>query len=145
MQVNDDQLLVRFGGWDSLWTLRRQVRVPLGQIDQVTVREVGVLRPRWWWRLRGTDVPGVIRAGSFVARGGRELWDVRQAADVGATTVVRADCGRRFWVTNANWVMHAHRTVKQLGHSLSAVSPRDPLGIRTEPASAGVRAPRSET
>lgn len=80
MQVNDDQLLVRFGGWDTLWTLRREVRVPLGLVDQVTVREVGAIRPRWWWRLRGTDVPGVIRAGSFVARGGRELWDVRQGA-----------------------------------------------------------------
>lgn len=75
-----DQLLVRFGAWDRLWTLRHEVRVPLGQIDQVTVREVGAIRPRWWWRLRGTDVPGVIRAGSFVAGGGRELWDVRQGA-----------------------------------------------------------------
>lgn len=80
MQVNDDQLLVRFGGWDTLWTLRREVRVPLPQIEQVTVRQIGAVRPRWWWRLRGTDVPGVIRAGSFVARGGRELWDVRQGA-----------------------------------------------------------------
>ena len=80
MQVNDDKLLVRFGGWDSLWTMRREVRVPLGQIVQVTVQQVGAIRPRWWWRLRGTDVPGVIRAGSFVARCGRELWDVRQGA-----------------------------------------------------------------
>lgn len=56
------------------------VRVPLPQIEQVTVRQIGAVRPRWWWRLRGTDVPGVIRAGSFVARGGRELWDVRQGA-----------------------------------------------------------------
>ena len=80
MHVNGDQLLVRFGGWDTLWTLRREVRVPLSQIEQVTVRQIGAVRPRWWWRLRGTDVPGVIRAGSFVARGGRELWDVRQGA-----------------------------------------------------------------
>lgn len=80
MQVNDDQLLVRFAGWDRLWTLRREVRVPLPQIEQVTVRRIGAVRFRWWWRLRGTDVPGVIRAGSFVARGGRELWDVRQGA-----------------------------------------------------------------
>jgi hypothetical protein len=82
MQVSDGQLLVRFGGWDTLWTLRRAVRVPLPQIEQVTVRQIGALRPRWWWRLRGTELPGVLRAGSFVARGGRELWDVRQGAVV---------------------------------------------------------------
>jgi len=82
MRVNDDQLLVRFGGWDTLWTLRREVRVPLSQIRKVTVRQIGALRLRWWWRLRGTDLPGVIRAGSFMARGGRELWDVRQGAVV---------------------------------------------------------------
>ena len=47
----------------------------------MTVRRIGPLHPRWCWRLRGTDVPGVIRAGSFVASDGRELWDVRQGAD----------------------------------------------------------------
>ncbi len=80
MHVNVDQLLVRFRGWDRLWTVRREVRVPLSQIEQVTVMQVGAVRPRWWWRRRGTDVPGVIRAGSFVSQAGRELWDVRQGA-----------------------------------------------------------------
>ena len=32
LNVTDDQLLVRFSGWDTLWTLRREVRVPLSQI-----------------------------------------------------------------------------------------------------------------
>jgi hypothetical protein len=82
IRVDDDQLAVGFGGWDAVWMLRREVRMPLGEIERVTVRHLDALPARWWRRRRGTAVPGLIQAGSFTARGVRELWDVRAGADV---------------------------------------------------------------
>lgn len=94
MRVDQEQLLIRFGGWDALWMLRRQVRVPLQQIDGVSVRHVDTRHPRWWgwWRHRGTAIAGLTRAGSFVNRGDRELWDVREGAE--AVDIELADRAR---------------------------------------------------
>ncbi len=80
LRIDQGELQVRFTGWDRLWALRRDVRIPVRQIDQVAVREVHTGEPRWWWRHRGTAVPGLIQAGSFATDGARELWDVREAA-----------------------------------------------------------------
>jgi hypothetical protein len=82
INVDDGQLVVSFGGWDALWMLRREVRIPLRQIEGVTVRHIDTVHARWWRRRRGTAVPGLIQAESFTARGVRELWDVRDGADV---------------------------------------------------------------
>ena len=80
VETNDGVLAIRFHGWDRLWALRREVRVPLRQVERVEVRHVESM-PFGWWRHRGTFFPGVIQAGSFVTHGHRELWDVRQGAD----------------------------------------------------------------
>jgi hypothetical protein len=90
--VEGADLVVRFGGWDALWALRRTARVPLGQVRGARLARAdefgrldwrGVARalrhPSWW---RGLAVPGVIQAGSFRSAAGRELWDVRTGGDV---------------------------------------------------------------
>jgi hypothetical protein len=82
IRIEEGQFVVRFRGWDALWTLRRELRLPLRQIEGVTVRHIDTVHARWWRRRRGTAVPGLIQAGSFTARGVRELWDVRDGADV---------------------------------------------------------------
>jgi hypothetical protein len=50
IRVGDDQLVVGFGGWDAVWMLRREVRVPLREIERVTVphpdRGAGVAAPQ---------------------------------------------------------------------------------------------------
>ncbi|MFC7363303.1 hypothetical protein [Nocardioides astragali] len=76
------ELTVRFHRWDVLWSLRREVRIPLEQIRSVRVCRPESLLRGWWHRRLGTVVPGIIKAGWFGGAGGRELWDVRTGAEV---------------------------------------------------------------
>jgi hypothetical protein len=80
--VHGAELVVRFGGWDVVWTFRREVRIPLDSIKSVTVHRAESLWSGWWHRRLGTVVPGTIKAGWFGGSGGRELWDVRAGAEV---------------------------------------------------------------
>jgi len=81
-RVVDGELRVRFGGWDVVWTLRREVRIPLDHIRSVRVYRPERLWPGWWHRRLGTLIPGTIKAGWFRGPDERELWDVRAGADV---------------------------------------------------------------
>jgi len=80
--VSRDELTLRFHGWDAFWALRREVVVPLHQVQRVDAVPLSqVPRPTVWFRI-GTDLPGVIRAGSFGRGSSRELWDVRRGGRV---------------------------------------------------------------
>jgi hypothetical protein len=82
VRVAAGELVVRFRGWDVVWSLRREVRVPLEQVTSVRVHRPESLWSGWWHRRLGTVVPGTIKAGWFGGPDGRELWDVRAGADV---------------------------------------------------------------
>lgn len=77
LSIGQSDLRVDVRGWSKLWAFKRRLRVPLSQIKAVR-REPGAARG-WWkgWRVPGTHIPGVIVAGTFRRRGGREFWDVR--------------------------------------------------------------------
>jgi hypothetical protein len=76
------ELVVRFGGWDALWTLRREVRVRTADLTAVGTIPVAQLdRNRRTSAVRGTLFPGVIQAGSFTDAHGRQLWDIRASGD----------------------------------------------------------------
>jgi diacylglycerol O-acyltransferase len=82
IRVAAGELRVRFHGWDVLWSLRREVRIPLEQVRSVRVHRPRSLWSGWWHRRLGTVVPRTIKAGWFNGPHGRELWDVRAGADV---------------------------------------------------------------
>jgi hypothetical protein len=62
--------------WDKFWALRSRLEIPLAHIRGVrSDTEVA----RGWWhglKLPGTNVPGVITAGTFYLHGKRVFWDV---------------------------------------------------------------------
>lgn len=65
-------------GWHKLWTLRRRIEVPLSAIRTVRRAPPDVASGLWHgWRLPGTQVPGVIIAGSYLRDGSWTFWDVR--------------------------------------------------------------------
>ena len=76
------ELDVRFHGIDVLWSLRREVRVPLDHVVSVRVDRPVSLWAGWWHRRIGIVIPATIKAGWFGGRHERELWDVRAGADV---------------------------------------------------------------
>ncbi len=81
LRLADDDLRIDFAGWDVLWVLRRAVTVPVAQVQGVAVAPLSRI-PREGRKLAGAGIPGTIRAGLWVARGARDLWDVRTAEQV---------------------------------------------------------------
>ena len=81
MGADGRQLTVRMRGWDVLYCCRREVVVPLSALADVAVaRREDV--PAEGFRLPGTALPGVIRAGSYGNGDRRDFWDVRRGTQL---------------------------------------------------------------
>jgi hypothetical protein len=75
-------------GLDKLWALRSRLELPLAHITGV--RADPSVASGWWHGLRfgGTNVPGLLTAGTFYQDGGFVFWDVHDPAQ---TIVVDLD------------------------------------------------------
>ena len=63
-------------GLDKLWSLKSRLEIPVAHIRDVRADPEAA---RGWWhgiRAPGTNVPGVITAGTFYQDGKRVFWDV---------------------------------------------------------------------
>ena len=63
-------------GLDKLWTLRSRLDIPLAHIRAVQIDPEAA---RGWWhglRIMGTNIPGVLTAGTFYHHGGIVFYDV---------------------------------------------------------------------
>ena len=76
VELATDTLIVRIRGADRIWALKSRLEIPLTHVvgaerDEAEAR-------RWWHGIRapGTNVPGVITAGTFHQHGERVFWDV---------------------------------------------------------------------
>jgi hypothetical protein len=76
LSIAEGKLMLCVIGADKLWALKSGLEIPLVHIAGVRAdAEVA----RGWWhgiRLPGTNVPGVITAGTFYQDGKRVFWDV---------------------------------------------------------------------
>ncbi len=76
LTITEGKLILNVRGADKLWALKSSLEVPLAHIAGVRAdSEVA----RGWWhgiRMPGTNVPGVITAGTFYKDGKRVFWDV---------------------------------------------------------------------
>jgi hypothetical protein len=76
-----DHAIFEVEGIDKLWTFRSRLKVPLAHIIGVAANaeQVG----RWWHGIKvlGTDVPGLLGAGTFYYRGEIVFWDVHDPAN----------------------------------------------------------------
>jgi hypothetical protein len=86
--VEDVRAVFRVEGLDKLWAFRSQLEIPLAHISAVDVNHAEV--SRWWhgFRLMGTEMPGLLAAGTFFYQGGLAFWDVRDPA---STIIVSLD------------------------------------------------------
>jgi hypothetical protein len=78
--VEGDRALFRVEGLHQLWTLRTRLEVPLAHVSAVEINHEQV--GNWWhgFKLLGTEMPGVLAAGTFVYHGQMVFWDVRDPA-----------------------------------------------------------------
>lgn len=76
LTVAEGKLILNVRGADKLWAFKSSLEIPLGHI--AGVRADAEIARGWWHGLRmpGTNVPGVITAGTFYRDGKRAFWDV---------------------------------------------------------------------
>ncbi|MFZ0292552.1 MAG: hypothetical protein WAL52_03035 [Candidatus Sulfotelmatobacter sp.] len=76
LSISGDQLVLNVRGTDKLWALKSSLEIPLKHV--IGIRADPAIAQGWWHGLRmpGTNVPGVITAGTFYQDGKRIFWDV---------------------------------------------------------------------
>lgn len=76
ISIHDGLATFAVEGADKLWALRSRLEIPIAHVRGVRADpEVA----RGWWhglRMPGTQLPGVITAGTFYQHGKRVFWDV---------------------------------------------------------------------
>lgn len=76
IQIEADRIRFVVDGWDKLWALKSQIEIPL---EHVVSARVDPEPARGWFhglRIPGTEIPGVITAGTFYSRDGVVFYDV---------------------------------------------------------------------
>ena len=86
--VEGDRVRFEVEGWDKLWALKSRLEIPLAHVQSVRADPEPA---RGWWhglRLPGTQIPGLLTAGSFYQHGGFVFYDVH---DPERTVVIELD------------------------------------------------------
>lgn len=88
ISVAGDKAVFEVEGIDKLWSLRSRLEIPLAHIG--SVRADPAVARGWWHGLRllGTNVPGLLTAGTFHQHGNNVFWDVH---DPERTIVISLD------------------------------------------------------
>jgi hypothetical protein len=76
LSIAEGKLMLSVIGTDKLWAFKSSLEIPL--IHIAGARADAEVARTWWHgiRLPGTNVPGVITAGTFYQDGKRVFWDV---------------------------------------------------------------------
>jgi hypothetical protein len=86
--VQGDRVRFEVEGWDKLWALRSHLEIPL---EHILAGRADPEPARGWWhglRLPGTQIPGLLTAGSFYQSEGFVFFDVH---DPERTVVIDLD------------------------------------------------------
>ena len=76
ISIQGDRIHLDVEGIDQLWALRSHLEFPLSHIRSVRVDPAAA---RGWWhgiRLLGSNIPGILTAGTFYEQGGIVFYDV---------------------------------------------------------------------
>ena len=76
LSISEGKLLLHVHGADKLWALKSSLEIPLQHVAAIRADPEAA---RGWWhglKLPGTNIPGVITAGTFYQDGKRVFWDV---------------------------------------------------------------------
>jgi hypothetical protein len=76
LSISDGNLCLHVHGADKLWAFKSSLEIPLQHVAGVRSDPEAA---RGWWhgvRMPGTNLPGVLTAGTFYEHGKRVFWDV---------------------------------------------------------------------
>jgi hypothetical protein len=76
LSISGGNLVLRVRGGDQLWAFKSSLEIPLAHVAEI--RTDPAIAHGWWHGLRvpGTNIPGVLTAGTFYQDGKRVFWDV---------------------------------------------------------------------
>ena len=76
LSVSDGKLVLHVEGADKLWAFKSSLEIPLQHV--AGIRADPSIAHGWWhgFRVPGTNIPGVLTAGTFYQDGQRVFWDV---------------------------------------------------------------------
>ena len=76
LEIREGNLILHVRGADKFWALKSTLEIPLQHL--VGIRADPAIARGWWHgvKLIGTDLPGVLWAGTFFQQGKRIFWDV---------------------------------------------------------------------
>ena len=76
LSISGGNLELHVRGADKLWALKSSLEIPLRHI--AGIRADPSVAHGWWHgiKLPGTNIPGVLTAGTFYQHGKRVFWDV---------------------------------------------------------------------
>ena len=76
LTISDGKLILHVRGSDQLWAFKSSLEIPLPHIAEI--RADPTIAHGWWHGIRmlGTNIPGVLTAGTFYQDGKRVFWDV---------------------------------------------------------------------
>jgi len=87
LAVGEGKLTLRVHGADKLWAFKSTLEIPLVHIAGVRA-DPEIARGLWHGvRMPGTNIPGVITAGTFYQDGKRIFWDVHNPANTVVITL----------------------------------------------------------
>ena len=78
ISIEGDRVRFEVEGWDKLWALKSQLEIPLAHVLSVRADPEPA---RGWWhglRLPGTQIPGLLTAGTFYTSEGFVFYDVHE-------------------------------------------------------------------
>jgi hypothetical protein len=76
--VQGDRITFEVEGWDKFWALRSRLEIPVDHVKGARVDEEAA---KGWWhgvKLGGSDLPGVITAGTFYRKGRIVFYDTHK-------------------------------------------------------------------
>lgn len=78
IKIADGTMILTVRGTHVLWALKRRLEIPLGHIRDLRRAEPDIIQG-WWKGIRapGTQIPGVIVAGTYYQGGKKIFWDVK--------------------------------------------------------------------
>jgi hypothetical protein len=83
VDIDANELVVSFTGWDRIWTFHRRACMPLAHITAAHVGDRDQELRTTRLRLVGSYIPKTVATGLFTMRGGgRQLWAVYRRTDV---------------------------------------------------------------
>lgn len=77
VSIDGGVLTVVMHGLDKLWSMKSQLDIPLAHVRGASV-DPSIVHESKGWRGPGSNVPGVITAGTFHQHGELIFWDVHR-------------------------------------------------------------------